>query len=150
MKIDDLLEGVVTPEDEANTLSNELQAILDDVGVAAYGGIRVSAELANESMGMPAGTFIYTPVIPEIKNGEYDADEADVALRLAHRLINKWLAQKEADGQFVVVSEGSDVGGGNKFSTYPYSVWTGAKHIDVPGFHMAVTIANKEDTVVVK
>jgi hypothetical protein len=145
MKINELQEAAATPKNEANKLRNEFQAILDDAGVAIP-GLRILSERINESTGKFVRIGIYGSAVPKIKNGEYDPDEADIALRLAHRLISKWLAQKEADGHHVTVGKDSDVGGGNKFSAFPYSVWTGSKDIDAPGFRVSVSISSKTNT----
>jgi hypothetical protein len=150
MKINELLEAAATPEDEANKIRAELRELFKDAGVTSYEGINVSSERANKSTGTPAGVAIFSVVIPKVENGEYDADEAEITLRLAHRLISKWLDQKEADGHLVITKQYSDVGGGRKFSTRPYRFLTGSKVIDVPGFRVAVIIANKEDPAVVK
>jgi hypothetical protein len=146
MKINELLEAAATPEDEANKIRAEFRELLKDAGVTTFREINVSTEYINTSNGTIAGTSIYNIIIPEINvvNGEYDADEADIALRLAYRLISKWLDQKEADGQHIITEGYSDVGGGRKFSTKSYPIGTGSKVIDVPGFRVAVIIANKK------
>lgn len=140
-----LQEAVVTPKSVTNKLREEFQSLLDDAGVMDY-GLRVSPRRTNKLKGIDASTTIYGFVIPNINNGEYDADEVDIALRLAHRLISKWLVQKEADGQLVDVDQHSDVGGGRKFSMEPYRIWVDSKYIKVPGFHVSVAIAKKKDT----
>jgi hypothetical protein len=145
MKINELLEAAVTPEDEANKLIAEFRALLKKVGVTAD-QLKFLHAIDIKSKGKNASTAIYSFVIPKIKNGEYDADEAEIALRLAHRMISRWLAQKEAGGQPVIVSKNSDVGGGRKFSTDLYRVWSRSKYIDVPSFYVGVYIANKTGT----
>jgi hypothetical protein len=145
MKINELLEAVSIPKDEADEIRTEFRSILKDTGVTVD-DLKVSPERAIKSRGKIARTAICGYVIPKIKNGEYDADEAEIALRLAHRLISKWLAQKEAGGQPVDVDQSSDVGEGHKFSTRPYRIWAGSKYIEVPGFRVSVSIANKADT----
>jgi hypothetical protein len=145
MKINDLLEATSTPEDEAKKLLAEFQVLLDNTGVVPY-SLHVLPKYANKSKGRIPQTEIYSVVVPNVKNGKYDADEAEIALRLAHRLISKWLDKKKADGHFVTVIEDSDVGDGHKFSTHPYTVRTGSKRIKVPSFYVAVSVAHKKDT----
>jgi hypothetical protein len=146
MKINELLEAVDTPEGEANKLHAEFQEILDDAGVAAY-RLNYVTKRDNKSKGTSVRTVIHGFIIPKIENDEYDADEAEITLRLAHRLISKWLDQKEADGQSVRVNHySSDVGEGRKFSTRLHTIWTGSNHIEVPSFYVTVSIVSKEDT----
>jgi hypothetical protein len=150
MKVNELLEAVATPEDKANKIREEFRTLLKDAGVVAN-LLDVSYKHANKSKGTIARTSIFSIVIPKIENDEYDADEAEIALRLAHRLISKWLDKKEADGQSVDVDRYSDVGGGHKFSTEPYRIWkAGPKCIIIPSIFVTVSIADKEDTAVVK
>jgi hypothetical protein len=145
MKISESLETVATPEDEANEIRVEFQAILNEAGVTVD-ELEVLPERAIKSSGKTARTSIYGFVIPKMENGEYDAEKVDVALRKAHRLISEWLAQKEADGQLVDVDQHSDVGGGRKFSTRLYPVFlTKSTYIKVPSIHLTVTIGNKVD-----
>jgi hypothetical protein len=141
MKINELLEGVVTSKDDSNMLRAEFQELLDYAGVTAF-GTYFSYRLAKKPNSIAIGSI----VIPKIENGEYDADEANLSLRLAHRLISKWLAQKEANGQSVTVDRDSDVGGGRKFSTHPQRIWVGSEHIEGSCVIVSVTIANKADT----
>jgi hypothetical protein len=147
MKINELLEAevVVTTGGEANKLRKEFQALLKDVDVTVH-GLRVSAMRANKLKGIVANTVIECTVTSEMKNDEYNTDEAGVALRLAHRLISRWLAQKKADGRSVIPILFSDVGVDHKFSTCLYRIREGSKVIDVPGFRVSVSIDNKEDT----
>jgi hypothetical protein len=142
MKINELLEATSTPEDEAKKLLAEFRALLDNAGVKTY-GLNFSTEHANKSEGTIGHTTIFSFIIPEVENGEYDADEANLSLRLAHRLISKWLNQKEANGQPVIVSGGSDVGGGRKFSPRPHFIWAGSKYVEGSSIYVAVSIAHK-------
>jgi hypothetical protein len=141
MKINELLEAVVIPGGEADKIRREFRALLDDAGVTVD-FLQVKHNHTNESDSI----YIFTIVIPKIKNGEYDADEAEITLRLAHRLISKWLDQKEANGQRVDVGQLSKVGNGRKFSTQINRIQTGSEVIDVPGFTVVVSIADKADT----
>jgi hypothetical protein len=145
MKINDMLEATPTPEDETNKIYEELLALLKDAG-ATIGVLDVSSKCAIKSKSAFIHTDIFGFVTPEMENGKYDADEAEIALRLAHRLISKWLAQKEASGQHINVNRYSNVGGGYKFSTQPYPIWTGSKYVVVPSIRVEVSIVSKEDT----
>jgi hypothetical protein len=149
MKVNELLEAVVTPEDEAKKLLAEFRALLKKAGVTAE-KLEVLPACAIESNCKNFNTGIYSVVVPNVKNDKYDADEAEIALRLAHRLISKWLAQKEAGGQPVIARTDSDVGDGRKFSTRPYNVWAGSKYVEVPSIFVTVYIANKTGTSAVK
>jgi hypothetical protein len=143
MKISETLVAVATPKNEPAKLITELLALLKDAGVTAYALNHVDKcdiKLKNTIIC----TSIYGSAAPKIKNSEYDADEAEITLRLAHRLISRWLDKKEADGQPVDVSNNSDVGGGRKFSTRPYRIWTGSKYIEVPSFRLEFSITDKE------
>jgi hypothetical protein len=145
MKVNELLEEVLTPKEKADKIYSELQAIFNDADVipTRLSVLPISAISPN---GTTPSTSIFSIVIPKIKNGEYDADEANFSLRLAHRLISRWLAQKEADGQSITVGYASNVGGGRTFSTRSERIWTGSKRIKVPSFYVAVSIDSKEDT----
>jgi hypothetical protein len=147
MKINELLESeaVVTTKDETNKLFEEFLELLKDVEVTIY-GLRVLPKCDNKSDGRITQTEIYSVITPKIENDEYDADEVNITLRLAHRLISKWLDQKEANGQRVEVGRLSKVGESRKFSTQLHCILTGSKDIYVPGFVVDVSIANKEET----
>jgi hypothetical protein len=146
MKINELLEAAITPKDEVNKIRAEFQSLLDKAGVMAD-----LLDVSYNHPNKPKSIAIFSIVIPKIeKNGKYDADEAEITLRLAHRLISKWLAQKEADGQLVYVGRLSKVGDGRKFSTGPYNVWKNNIRLEVPGFIVEAYIANKEDAGVTK
>lgn len=144
MQVSELLEAVSIPKDEANELRAELRALLKEAGVSVE-ELRVDAERAIKSKGKIARTSFGGYVIPKLVKGEYDEDEAQIGLRLAHRLITKWLAAKEAAGQVVSISQHSGVGGVHLFKPEPKRLWRDGGNFNVPSFYMSFSIGRRAD-----
>jgi hypothetical protein len=147
MKNNELLEAASTPKNKtSNMIRAEFQTILDNAGVMAD-LLDILSRRIIKSEGQVIQTNIYSVVVPNVKNYEYDADEADISLRLAYRMINRWLAQKEANGQSVISRLYSDVGVDHKFLTRPYRIRAGYTVINVSGFRVSVSIVKKAETI---